>query len=398
MRYRYILFLILLVDISILFFETSNLSISYEEASLYYGSLSFLQLLVHTSTSLFGQNDFGLRFVMICFHLLSVILIYLISIEYIPSIRNRLWLVIVFILLPGVVSSAIIVNSAGFIIFSLLLFIYLNKKKNQYILNILLLLYSIIDVNFIYLFFALFIYYSVEEKKKNSSFYMIFLIILTAIIHKFDIYGIPKGHFLDVLGIYSAIFTPVIFIYIVYTLYRKYLTSKVDIIWYISSIVFLLSLILSFRQRVAVEYFAPYLIISLPLATQLFISSYRVRLKIFRKRYKFIFIISFIFLLFNTLTVFFNKDLYLFMDNPKKHFAYNMHIAKDLAFHLKEKGINCVSTDYKMQKRLKFYNINKCSENILIETSLKSKKVSNVTISYKGKVIYKAYVTNINNI
>jgi hypothetical protein len=394
---KYLLFLVIVLDVVVLFMQIPHLSISYEEASLFYTQYSFLGYLLHLSVDIFGQTDFALRIVMICFHFLSVILIYLISKEYVSSDRNRLWLILVFILLPGIISSAIVVNSAGVIIFFLLLFIYLEKKAPQYILNILLFLYAFVDIHFIYLFIALSIYYLI---KKNNIlvFYMLFLSVLSVYLNGIDISGAPRGYFLDILGVYSAVFTPIIFIYLIYVLYRRYLTSKIDIVWFISSITFIVSLILSFRQRVAVEYFAPYLIVALPLAAQQFISSYRVRLKMYRTRYKIIFVLSFVFLLFNSLVVFFNKELYLVIKNPKKHFAYNMHVAKELAYQLKQKDIDCVLTDEKMQKRLKFYKISKCSKYILRENKLTSQKPSNVTVSYKNKIIYKADVTNINNL
>lgn len=397
MTSRYILFLILGIDALILFIQTSHISISYEEASLLYGDFSFLQLLTVTSLSLFGQNDFGLRFVMILFHLMSAVLMYLISKRYIEVPRNRLWLVLVFILLPGVVSSAIVVNGAGMVIFGLLLFIYLSEKLPQYALNALLLFYALIDIGFAYLFLGLLIYY-LFEKKKSLSLYMLLLYSLTSFLYGFNIDGYPSGHFLDTIGVYSAVFTPIIFIYLFYSLYRRYLTSKIDMIWYISSTVLILSLVLSFRQRIPIEYFAPYLIIALPLAAESFISSYRVRLKMFRTRYKLAFILSFIFLISNTLAVSFNKELYLVVDNPKKHFAYEMHIAKELSKKLKSMSINCVQTNDKMQKRLKFYEIDQCAENILVETSLNTENRNNVTISYKEILLYKANVTNLNNI
>jgi len=211
-----------------------------------------------------------------------------------------------------------------------------------------------------------------------------------------NISGVPSGHFLDTIGVYSAIFTPVVFIYICYALYRGYLNDENDKIWYISSSVLLLSLLLSFRQRVALELFAPYLILSLPLAAKTFAHSYRVRLKNFRKGYRSIFVLAFIFLIFNALIVMFNKELYLVLDNPKKHFAYKMHIAKELAQKLKDKKIFCVTTDKKMQKRLRFYSISKCSETLLQEIKRDAEN-SDVTISYKGKILYKANVTKINN-
>ena len=395
MIHRLIFFAIIAIDALILFFQTSEVSISATEATLLYGDFSFLQVLIQLSLNIFGQNDFGLRFVMILFHVLSILLMYLISERYIDKKRNRLWLLLMFVLLPGIVSSAIVVNSAGMVIFGLLLFVYLSEKIKQVYLNVLLLFYSCIDIGFAYLFLGLSVYY-LMKKQRNLFLYMIGLYFLTSYLYGFDVHGSARGHFLDTIGVYSAIFTPIIFIYIFYSLYRKYLASQTDMLWYISSTILILSLVLSLRQKIAIEHFAPYLIIALPLAAQTFVSSYRVRLKVYRKKYRLAFVLSFIFLIVNTLVVFFNKELYLVIKNPKKHFVYEMHVAKELSEFLIKENITCVLTDARMQKRLKFYNIPKCYENKLQEIDLKSKKEGNVTISYKQRVLYKANVTKVN--
>jgi len=395
MTSRYIFFFIIGIDALILFSQTSQLSISYEEASILYGDFSFLQLLLKISLYVFGHNDFGLRFVMILFHILSVILLYLISARYIASQRNRLWLLLLFVLLPGVVSAAIMVNSAGLIIFGLLLYAYLSEKVPQYFLTALLFLYAIINVGFVYLFLALAIY-ALFRKERSLFFYNLGLYFLSNFIYGFDVVGYPRGHFLDITGVYSAIFTPIIFIYLVYILYRRYLTNQVDLLWYISSTGLLFSLLLSFRQSIPIERFAPYLIVALPLAAQTFVSSYRVRLKEHRKAYKIIFITSFIFLIFNTLIVFFNKELYAFLDEPKKHFTYKVHVAQELADYLKSKNISCVTTDDKMQLRLRFYGVDKCQDYILKELNDKESEEKYVTISYKDVEVYSASVTKIN--
>lgn len=394
---KYGLFLILGIDAVILFFQISHISLSYEESLLLYGPFSFLQLLINTSINMFGQNDFGLRFVMILFHLMSVVLIYLISIPYISLQRNRLWLLLVFVLLPGVVSSAVVINSAGMIIFGLLFFVYIYDKTPQLFSNILLLIFALIDIGFAYLFLGLFIFF-IKEKQHLLTLYVLGLYIVTSLLYGFNIFGYPKGHFLDTIGVYSAVFTPIIFIYLTYSLYRRYLTSSIDMIWYITSTTLLLSLALSFRQRIPIEDFAPYLIIALPLAAQSFISSYRVRLKIFRIRYKLAFVISFILLISNTFIVFFNKELYTVIDNPQKHFAYKMHVAKELAAELEKMNLKCVNTDKKMQQRLYFYNIDYCEENILEESSINGDERLSVTIRYKKTDLYKANVTNLNSL
>ncbi len=397
MTHRYIFFLILGVDALILLFQASQLSISYEEASLLYGDFSFLQFLIKTSLALFGHNNFGLRFVMIVFHILSAILMYEISKEYIKHERDRLWLLLVFILLPGVISAAVIVNSAGMLIFGVLLFVYLSKKVSQKYLNVFLFMVSLIDIGFAYLFLGLSVYYLLNKKIK-LFIYMLLLYLITSLLYGFEVTGSPRGHFLDTIGVYAVIFTPIIFIYLFYSLYRRYLTSKEDMIWYISTTVLLLSLLLSFRQRIPLEHFAPYLIIALPLAANSFISSYRVRLKMYRTPYKVAFVISFIFLISNTLLVLFNEELYTFTKNPKHHFAYKNHVAKELSVKLKKDGVNCVDTDEKMQLRLHFYGINFCKNIKLKELNLDTKKNANVTICYRETPVYKGSVTILNNI
>ncbi len=396
MKYRIILFVILGLDAFILIFQTSQISISPSEAALLYGNASFLQQLVKLSLKVFGQNDFALRFVMIVFHLSSAWLLYLISAQYLKLQRNRLWLVLVFILLPGVISAALVVSHAGFIIFGLFLYIYLSQKLNDYFICVLLFLYTLLDSGFAYLFLGLMIYY-LFQKNKILFFYNAFLLGLSVYMYGLNISGVPSGHFLDTIGVYSAIFTPIIFIYLFYVLYRGYLNDENDKIWYIASTALLFSLLLSFRQRVEIELFAPYLILALPLTAKTFANSYRVRLKKFRKKYKAIFILAFVFLIFNTLIVLFNKELYLILDNPKKHFAYKLHIAKELANKLKAMNIRCVTINNDMQLRLRFYSIDKCDKNILKEVKLNSLQTNNVTIRYKNRILYRANVTKLNN-
>ncbi len=395
MNHRYILFLMLGLDAFILFFQTSSLSISYAESLILYGDFSFLQLLVKTSIYFFGQNDFALRLPMIILHLLSALLLYKISKKYLVNNQSRLWLVLVFVLLPGVISSAIIVDGAGLVIFGLLLFAYAYENFSRKNIYMILSLFVILDGGFVYLFLALAIF-SISTSQRVFFIFNIIAFFISIAIFGIDAKGIAQGHFLDSIAVYSAIFTPIIFIYMFYILYRKYLTKDIDILWFISSVAFIVSLLVSFRQRIEIESFAPYLILALPLAAQAFYHSYRVRLKMFRTKYKLAFTISLILLVLNSLVVFFNKELYLFIDKPQKHFAYNMHIAKELANELKHRDIECVRTDKKMSSRLRFYGVTNCNKNILLEKDQKDQNENSVTISYRNRPVYIGYVTEIN--
>jgi len=393
---KYIFVLILLLDTIVLLTQIQNISISYAEALVLYENFSFLQLLIKSSIAIFGQNDFALRLPMIMMHLMSAVLLYEISKKYLSTSRDRVWLMLLFILLPGVVSSALVVNAAGLVIFGLFLFVYIYEKLSITSVNILLLAYLFADPGFIYLFFGMSVYY-LYNKQRYYFFYNVILFLSSAYLYGFEAGGFPTGHFLDLIGIYSTIFTPFIFIYIFYGLYRRYLSNQTDYIWYIASTTLIFSVLLSLRQRVVVEHFAPYLMIALPLVAQTFVSSYKVRLKMFRTKYRIIFVISFIFLAFNYLVVLFNKELYLLLDNPRKHFAYNTHVAHELAEKLKGKGIDCVSTDKKMSLRLSFYGIKHCDKYKLEEKGLNNKEDIDVTISYRYKSLYSATVTKINS-
>jgi len=395
MSARFILFLFLGLDIVFLLLKTSDLSISYYEAALLYGDFSVLKYIVKVSLFLFGQNDFALRLPMVIMHLFSALLLYKISKKYVKQDRNRVWLVIIFVLLPGVMSSALIVNEAGLIIFGLFLFIYIYENYSDNLTYPLLIIYLFTSGGFIYLFLSLSLF-SLYKKKNIFLIFNITMLLGSLFLFDFISHGTPTGHFLDAIGIYAAIFSPIIFIYIFYVLYRRYLTKDFDILWFISSVVLVLSLLLSFRQRVNLEILAPYVILALPLMAQSFEHSYRVRLNIFRKRYRLIFTITLLLLLVNSSVIFFNKYLYYFVSKPKKHFSYKMHIAKELSNKLKEKGIYCIDSELKMSQRLQFYGVTKCSNYILSQTSLIDNSPQNVTVSYKNKTVYSANVTKLN--
>ena len=393
---RYILFLLLGIDAFILFFQTSELSISSFEANILYGEASLLQIIIKTSLYIFGNNDFALRLPMIVFHFLSVFLLYFISFKYLKHEKDRLWLLLVFILLPGIVSSALQVNMAGILIFALFLFVYIYEKFGLKPIYIFMVGYSFIDGSFLYLALSM-IFFSYHIKDKILFIVSLFSMVISLYIYGINAHGLPSGHLLDAFGVYFAIFSPIVFIYIFYILYKKFYTKDIDILWFMSFIPLVFSLLLSLRQRVELDEFAPYIMLALPLSAKVFSEAYRVRLKIFRKNYKLIFVISLVFLFFNYFVVVFNKELYKVIQHPKKHFAYKMYIAKELAQRLKELNIDCIDTYDSLSNRLDFYGIKKCNKFSLNEIALDDNDEANVTISYKSVDVYKATVTKVNN-
>lgn len=393
MRERALLSLILGINFLILFLEIKGLSIGYNEARILYGEPSILQRLLFASFHLFGQNDYALRIPMIGLHLISALLLYGISRHYLSRPADRLWVVLIYVLLPGVTSAALVVDNAGVMIALLFLFAFVYLNYGRYALGLIPFLIGI-DPAFAYLFLAITLYGFYRKEYLYSGIGAAALLISLSW-YGIRIGGLPESRFLDVLGVYTAIFSPIVFIYLFYVLYRRMIAKEWDMIWIIAMSAFLISLLLSFRQKVEVQMFAPFLLLALPLAAQTFLHTYRIRLREFRRRYRILFYSAFFILIANTLAVFFNHYFYRFMKQPTHHFSYSMHVVKELSNQLHHNEIHCVDAqNEKLQLRLRFYGITHCEEYRLERN--KSSESKKVTISYINTPIYETYVTKVN--
>lgn len=380
------------INFFILAAQIQGLSISFFEANILYGEPSFLKSYSTFFLNIFGFNDYALRLPMIFIHLFTTTLLYGISGYYVSRTNDRLWIIFIYLLLPGVTSAALLLNVAGFKIAAVFIFVYAYLRFGYWALAVLP-FFMLLDATAIF-FYLTVASYGLIHKKWEMGVASLGLMIVSVLFFGLDVGGIPEGHFLDALGIYSAIFSPVVFIYLFYVLYRRYMSNERDLIWMIASSMFLISLILSFRQKVDIQDFAPYLMVALPLAAQTFFHTYRVRLPIFRRRYRLLFYSAFSLLILNALVVFFNQWLYQWIKNPQSHFSYPMHVAKELANELRKENVECVSTNEKMEKRLQFYGISHCESTLLSETRIPSAK--KVTVSYIDIPIYTVYVTKVN--
>jgi len=384
---------VLLIHISFLLYGINTLSISYNEAWIFFNSTSFTHYIVRFSTALFGQNDFALRLPFVFFHILSTILLYKVSKQYLKRKSDRVFSVIVYILLPGTNSAALLVNSAEIVIFLTLLFIYLYEMHKYIIAYLVLSLSFLVDNSFSILYLSL-VFYSLYKKDNRLLWFSLILFGISMYVWGFDTGGKPKNYFLDTLAVYSVIFSPLVFLYFFYTEYRILIKEDKNILWFISFVALVFSLLLSFRQKIRLEDFAPFAIIATPLMVRTFLSSYRVRIPELRSWHKLFFTIVFGSLLINFILIYFNKPLYLVLANPKKHFTYRYDFAKEIAKRLKSVNINEINSNNRdFALRLKFYGI-KNGGDYLLSTN-PHKKSKSVTISYYNKPIFKVFVSKI---
>lgn len=389
------LFCLLFISGILLLMLINSLSVSYYEAfKIFNKSEEFFDLasfLANLSIKIFPKNDFSLRIPFLILHFFNVILMFYFSKGFLKKPSDAFFCAALFCLLPGVNASAILVLNSGVVIFFTLIFCLILQKTNKIFYPLLILL-CFLDKSFALVFLAL-IFYGIANKNTILIFISLFLFGLNMYLFGLDISGKPKGHFLDNNGHLILIFSPLVFLYFLYTIYRYFNSKNKPLVWYIASVTLGFIWIISFRQRVRVEDFAPLLLVALPLMIKLYFSGLRVRLPRFRARYKIPFILAFLMLVLTSATLFLSKPLFLLTN---EHFATQHFLAKELAQNLKSRGITHIRTLEKLQIRLKFYGIEKGDKNarILSEHRLLGNKFKpqKIPLFYYNKQVAEYYL------
>lgn len=388
---------LLLAHITVLLFVIDNYSISAKEAAIYFSDdLNVLTLLTNFSTAIFGQNDYALRVPFVLFYAGSATLLYLLTDDYFRLQRDRLISILIFMLLPGINSAALLVNESIIVVFGTLLYLYLYKlrEKEHYLL---LVLFLFIDNSFAILFLALF-FYSLHKKDNTLLIVSLSLFGFSMSLYGFTFDGAPKGYFLDTFAIYATIFSPVLFLYFFYSLYRIGIKWEKDLYWYISMTALGLSLVFSLRQKIAIDDFAPFIVIAIPIMVRLFIHSLKVRLKEFRYWHYLMLRVTLGVLVISFLIFIFNKTFYVYIKDPASHVAHDHYVVKELSIKLKELGIDSVTTqNSRLAIRLKFYGIEDNKDILLSEEKI-GLTDKEIIVKYQHKIIKKFYIINVNNV
>lgn len=363
-------------------FMISQISISYKEAYGFFYSDDFIFDLARWSAEFFGHNDYAIRVPFVIVHFLNMILIYAISRVYLKKSTDSLFAVLVYAMLPGINFSSILITKGGLIILITLWICYINLRY-QRIPYLSLFLSIFIDSSSSVLFLAV-VFYAIRNKMPKTMIYALCGFALNMNLFDFDIGGRPQGHFLDILGEFAMLFSPFLFIYYNYTLYWAITKNQNNLMVYISVTALVFALLLSIRQNINSEIFAPMIVSGLPIMIKSFFHDMRVRLPRFRTRYKMRFFIVFAVLFLETFCLFSNKLTYIL--SAKNNFAINYYIAKELSLAIKKYGISSIHTkDEDLALRLKFYGIKDGGDFRLIKIPNGTK--GDIGISYMGRNI-----------
>ena len=379
---KYLFLFYLIFYYSFLFIYSNYLNIGNLE--IYYLSQNYpITYIEKIFLETFGNNNFILRLPSLILSIISIYLYYNISKKYLKKDTDVYLSVIIFSLIPGFIISSLLFNKSIYLIFLVLLFLYTFIYYRLYS-YIFLLLYSITDYSFISLYFGL-IFYSIYNKSPKLLIYSIILFAINANYFNYSIDGHPTGHFIDIILIYFAIFSPLVFIYFLYSLIRviKYPT----ILWFISSWGLVFSFLLSFRQKIKIDDYAPFVIVSVIFMVSIFLNGYRVRLKAFRPTYRLLFVS-----LLSSLILF---DVFI-LYSPfiiHKKIVEQFRYSYDISVYLKNHNIDDIQCNNKVFcNKLYFYGIQKGKE-YYIYWDKKNKKVS---ISHNNKKILDFYVSKLN--
>ncbi len=243
-------------------------------------------------------------------------------------------------LIPGVMVSSILINKGVLAIFFTLLLIFSLKKRNFY-LEVLSLAAIFLTTGGVFAIYFALAWYSYDKREYKSFTLALIFMLLSAIFARYPIDGVPRNHFKELIGSYAAILSPLLFLGYVYAIYRKLIDKRYDIFWYIGIVTFIISVVLSMRQKVLVIDFGPYIILSTPIIVEVFFSSIQVRLKRFQKKHCILCYIVIFSLIFMAFLLFFHKPLYVLLNRPKKFIGSEIYVISDEAKRFQEGIFDC---------------------------------------------------------
>lgn len=352
-------FLIFIVSV---FYVAMTTPITPHEAKIFYTFDNVLSKIMHLG-NLFIGGIFGSRVLFVLVGILTVVAFYMVQLQYFTNKNDAALSTILFMLLPGVLTATSLVNISILVLPIVLLFILLYNRNSFWPLPILMgLLFYLHEASIIF-FIAVALFSFSKKDLKLSVLSVSFLILFIYFSNGIAINGRPNGYFIDIFGLYATIFSPLVFLYFFYSMYRIFLKEDKNLIWYIAFTALLISLLLSLRQKIYITDFAPYMLIAIGLMLSTFNKSIRVKLPDHRLHYKFMFMLLFVSLVFSSIMIVFHKQVYYTWGFKDKHFAKKVYQPYDKYLKLKEQGLNCYDTNnLREYYQLKFYKLESCTK------------------------------------
>jgi hypothetical protein len=333
--------------------------ITPNEAFEFYKSNSLVSKMMHFGYAFF-DNTFGLRLLFVINAVISLFLFYIFSKDILKNEKDVLQASAIFSLLPAMIFGGAIANIALIVFNLVLLYLIFYYRKWHIGEAVALSLLFLIHNASIFFFLSILIYGVFKKEKRTAIFGAIALFGFWYFHRGIEIGGHPWGHFVETFSIYAAIFSPFIFLYFLYVIYRIWIKEEKDIVWSISSFAIFVSILLSIRQKILITDFTPYVLVGFVLMFRVYFKSLRVRLPKFQKIYKNGFNISVSVLIVALIFVFLQPIIFNF--NGQYLFT-KIYEPLKIQQNLKSKNIHCYnSKNSKEELQLRFYGISSCEK------------------------------------
>lgn len=344
------------------FYLAGTTPISPHEAKVLFTSNDIVAYFMQWGQSL--NDDFlGLRLFFILFGFLSIALFYHLSRSIFSKPEEAYFSTMIFMLLPGLLTGMALANIAIIVLPVVLFFVLMYEKGYFWILPFLMLILFFIHEASIIFFIAVLIYAVIHKDKRLMIVSMAFLLAFIYMAKGIVIRGRPSGHFIEIFGLYASLFSPFLFLYFFYALYRILLRGSKNLLWYISFTALAFSLLLSLRQRIHITDFAPYVMIAIPLMLSSFYNSLHVRLPQFQKPYKIGFYFIVFSLVLSAMVIITHQFTYYYMGKHPKHFAKRIYYPYDIVRELREQGMGCYERKGRKDRyQLQYYNMPLCNK------------------------------------
>jgi hypothetical protein len=329
----------------------STTPISPHEAKLFFQDDSIVSWLMHLGYEI-NHSFLSLRIVFLLLGYLSVYLYYRVAKSYFSTQNIIYFSTIVFAFLPGMITATVLANISIIVIPLILAFVLLYERGDYIAIALIMVALFFIHEASVIFFISIFIYSLIVRDKRLFVLSSSFLIATIYLAKGITIGGRPSGHFADIFGLYAGVFSPLLFLYFFYTNYRILLREKKHLIWYISFVALIVSLVLSIRQKIYITDFAPYVLISIVSMIEVFQKSLLVRLPQYQSTYKRAYYVVMGMFVFAAMVTILHKPIYYALGKPHNFFAHKLYYPYQL--YLDDGYTKALQSKYKYQ--YKFYN------------------------------------------
>ena len=216
MKKQHFIYILFLYVIAVFYLSTTT-PISPHEAKMFYASSELVSTLMHWSSNVI-EGFLGLRIFFVFFGFFSIALFYKLSRTYFPRIEDAYLSTVIFMILPGILTAITLANVSIIVLCIVLLFVLLYERSYNLLLPFLMLILFFIHDASIVFFVALLLYGIIYKDKKLAIASLAFLLAFIYLAKGIDIGGNPSGHFAEIFGLYASVFSPLVFLYFLFTI------------------------------------------------------------------------------------------------------------------------------------------------------------------------------------